>query len=65
MKWKGWSAGEDRKLTAAVEKYLQTWDKISTGDFKDDRKASELSHVHIHLTSVTLYFVYVLNNLYG
>lgn len=65
-KRKGWSAGEDKKLTAAVEKYgEQNWDKISSGDFKDDRKASELLQVYNYLAPVTFYFLSVHNNLYG
>ncbi|KAL0312232.1 UNVERIFIED_CONTAM: hypothetical protein Sradi_5622500 [Sesamum radiatum] len=43
-KKKGWSTEEDMKLTAAVEKYGErNWANIARGDFKNDRKASELS----------------------
>ncbi|KAL0393866.1 UNVERIFIED_CONTAM: hypothetical protein Slati_4352800 [Sesamum latifolium] len=43
-KRRGWSTEEDMKLTAAVEKYGErNWANIARGDFKNDRKASELS----------------------
>ncbi|KAK4435686.1 hypothetical protein Salat_0732100 [Sesamum alatum] len=43
-KRRGWSMEEDMILTAAVEKYGErSWANIARGDFKNDRKASELS----------------------
>ncbi|KAI3468416.1 hypothetical protein Pfo_025079 [Paulownia fortunei] len=43
-KRRGWSTEEDMKLTAAVQKYGErNWANIARGDFKNDRKASELS----------------------
>ncbi|KAL2236857.1 UNVERIFIED_CONTAM: hypothetical protein Sindi_0877400 [Sesamum indicum] len=45
-KRRGWSTEEDMKLTAAVEKYGErNWANIARGDFKNDRKASELSQM--------------------
>ncbi|KAL7108768.1 hypothetical protein ACP275_06G134700 [Erythranthe tilingii] len=41
---RGWSTEDDMKLTAAVKKYGErNWANIARGDFKNDRKASELS----------------------
>ncbi|KAG8375342.1 hypothetical protein BUALT_Bualt10G0090200 [Buddleja alternifolia] len=43
-KRRGWSTEDDMKLTAAVQKYGErNWANIARGDFKNDRKASELS----------------------
>ncbi|KAK6121900.1 hypothetical protein DH2020_044361 [Rehmannia glutinosa] len=43
-KRRGWSAEDDVKLTAAVQKYGErNWANIAKGDFMNDRKASELS----------------------
>ncbi|KAI3470843.1 hypothetical protein Pfo_027506 [Paulownia fortunei] len=43
-KKRGWSTEDDVKLTAAVQKYGErNWSNIARGDFKNDRKASELS----------------------
>lgn len=43
---RGWSTEDDMKLNAAVQKYGErNWANIARGDFKNDRKASELSQV--------------------
>ncbi|XP_073300129.1 uncharacterized protein [Primulina huaijiensis] len=41
---RGWSSEDDAKLTSAVQKFGErNWANIARGDFKNDRKASELS----------------------
>ncbi|XP_073303589.1 uncharacterized protein [Primulina huaijiensis] len=41
---RGWSTEDDAKLTSAVQKFGErNWTSIARGDFKNDRKASELS----------------------
>ncbi|XP_073134884.1 uncharacterized protein [Henckelia pumila] len=41
---RGWSSEDDAKLTSAVQKFGErNWASIARGDFKNDRKASELS----------------------
>lgn len=45
-KRRAWSTEDDVKLTAAVQKHGEkNWASIARGDFKNDRNASELSHV--------------------
>lgn len=43
---RGWSLEEDMKLTASVQKHGErNWANIARWDFKNDRRASELSQV--------------------
>ena len=51
---RSWTLEEDTKLTASVQNHGErNWENIARGDFKNDRTASELSHV-FHLVSYIL-----------